>query len=345
MTPTRWLVSVLSFALAFGVSAMIVARTVPTTGLPSLGASVHLVLLTIALVELCCRAGKIHLSGRALRVHIPFGTAMRTVLGGDFAAAITPARSGAEPARFLVLAEARVPLAERLIVLFLELFLELWSLLAVCLTLALAFRGTSSSMRGLLGLVGGYATFVLSVGAVGFALSRRAVGAPPPGWLARLGVQGARWERLSHFLHEWGHAVRGLRHAHVPTLAVSLLASVVHIVLRVATLPVLIALADPGFAWTRETLAPLVLWPLALFYGSVVVPAPSGGGAVEGAFTYVLRDAIPAALFASALLWWRFYTYYLYMLLGGLAAGRTVMRALRPAAPRPSAMSSAVSTT
>ncbi|MCU0647349.1 MAG: flippase-like domain-containing protein [Gemmatimonadaceae bacterium] len=341
MTPARWLITGLSFALAFGVSLMIVWRTVPATGLPALGLAAHAALLTLALVELCCRAGKIHLSGRALGVSISFGTAMRTVLGGDFAAAVTPARAGAEPARFLVLTEARVPLAERLLVLFLELFLELWSLLAVCISLALAFRGTSSSMRGLLGLVAGYATFVLSVGAVGLVLSRRRADAPPPAWLARLGVTGARWDRLSAGLHEWGVAVRGLRRAHRPTLVVSLAVSVLHILLRVTTLPLLVWLADPGFVWTRETLAPLVLWPLALFYGSVVVPAPSGGGAVEGAFTYVLRDAIPTAIFAAALIWWRFYTYYLYMLLGGLAAGRTVMRALRPAARLAPPMSTA----
>jgi glycosyltransferase 2 family protein len=34
-------------------------------------------------------------------------------------------------------------------------------------------------------------------------------------------------------------------------------------------------------------------------------------------------------VFGAALLWWRFYTFYVYILLGGLAAGRTVLRALR----------------
>jgi hypothetical protein len=38
--------------------------------------------------------------------------------------------------------------------------------------------------------------------------------------------------------------------------------------------------------------------------------------------------ATPMA-FAAALIWWRFYTFYIYILLGALAAGRTVMRAVR----------------
>jgi hypothetical protein len=76
-------------------------------------------------------------------------------------------------------------------------------------------------------------------------------------------------------------------------------------------------------------LAPLALWPLGFLYGAAVVPAPGGGGAVEMAFRAALGNAIPARLFAAALIWWRFYTFYIYILLGALAAGNTVMRAVR----------------
>jgi glycosyltransferase 2 family protein len=38
---------------------------------------------------------------------------------------------------------------------------------------------------------------------------------------------------------------------------------------------------------------------------------------------------IPAELFGASLLWWRFYTFYIYIILGGVIAGRVVMRALR----------------
>ena len=36
-----------------------------------------------------------------------------------------------------------------------------------------------------------------------------------------------------------------------------------------------------------------------------------------------------AGIFAAALLWWRFYTFYLYLLVGGVAAGDAALRALR----------------
>jgi uncharacterized membrane protein YbhN (UPF0104 family) len=76
-------------------------------------------------------------------------------------------------------------------------------------------------------------------------------------------------------------------------------------------------------------LAPLALWPLGFLYGAAVVPVPGGGGAVEVAFRAALGGAIPVTLFAAALVWWRFYTFYIYILLGAVAAGSTVLRAVR----------------
>ena len=69
--------------------------------------------------------------------------------------------------------------------------------------------------------------------------------------------------------------------------------------------------------------------PLALFYGGVVAPVPGGGGFIEVTFKHFLGGAIPAPLLGASLIWWRFYTFYLYIILGALAAGRSVMRALR----------------
>ena len=38
---------------------------------------------------------------------------------------------------------------------------------------------------------------------------------------------------------------------------------------------------------------------------------------------------IGPSLFAAALLWWRFYTFYIYIVLGAIVAGGTVIRAVR----------------
>jgi uncharacterized membrane protein YbhN (UPF0104 family) len=72
-----------------------------------------------------------------------------------------------------------------------------------------------------------------------------------------------------------------------------------------------------------------VIWPLGIIYGAGVVPAPGGGGAVELAFRAALGRVIPAAVFASALVWWRFYTFYLYIAVGALVAGNLALKAVR----------------
>lgn len=101
-------------------------------------------------------------------------------------------------------------------------------------------------------------------------------------------------------------------------------ASLVHVGLRLAVLPVVALALDPGLS-----LSSLVLWPLVFLYGGAVAPAPGGGGAVEFGFQYAYSGTMSPAVLGGALLWWRFYSFYLYILLGGLSVGGTVLKSLR----------------
>jgi uncharacterized membrane protein YbhN (UPF0104 family) len=96
------------------------------------------------------------------------------------------------------------------------------------------------------------------------------------------------------------------------------------VAIRLTVLPALVLTSI-----ATAPLAPLALWPLGFLYGAAVVPVPGGGGAVEMAFQAALGGTIPVSLFAAALVWWRFYTFYIYILLGAVAAGGTVLRAVR----------------
>lgn len=337
MSWRRWLLTVVSFGFMFGTSAWVVSGHWPAGGMPWLAWPVHAVALATVTAELLTRAFKIQASARACGIPLTFGTAMRVCLAGDFAAAITPARAGAEPARFVVLAESGTGPAQRVLVLFLELFLEMWSLVLVCTGLALLFRGRGASTSGLIALVGGYSTLVIGVGVVGWFLSRRNANGPPPAWARTMGLHAGRWRVVQRTLRSLRSAVQSLRTSNRVTMGLAFGGSVLHVLFKVATLPMLVFLGDPTFPFSMDTLAPLVLWPLALFYGGVVVPAPGGGGFIEGAFAATLSGAIPEGIFASSLLWWRFYTFYLYILAGGLAAGDAALRALRPAPRAPQA--------
>jgi len=329
MSIARWLFTALSFVVMFGASAWVVASNWPAGGMPWLPWTAHVAALTVVCFEVTIRALKIQASAIAVGLPLRFGTALRVCLGGDFAAAITPARSGAEPARFLVLAESGMPAAGRVLVLFLELFLEMCSLALVCVGLAWLFHGRGASVGGLLALVGGYSTAVLGAGAVGLLLARRNAHGPPPRWAVRVGMHAGRWRAIQRTLRQLRTSVQALRQANVRFMLAAFGASVVHVVCKVAALPLLVFLGDRSFALTMDSLAPLVLWPLALFYGGVVVPAPGGGGFIEGAFAVTLKSAIPVGIFAATLVWWRFYTFYLYIIVGGLAAGDAALRAIR----------------
>lgn len=333
MSWRRWLITVLSFTLMLGVSGWVVARNWPAGGMPWLGWPVHVAAVLSVALEITSRAFKIQASARACGLPIRLATAFRVCLAGDFAASVTPARSGAEPARFLVLAESGINAAGRVLILFLELFLEMWSLVLVCTVLAVLFQGRGTSVSGLLALVGGYSTFVLGTAAVALLLSRRNANGPPPVWARRVGLHAGRWRAVQRTLRSLRESIGSLRRANKGLMALALVGSLVHVLCKVAVLPIIVYLGDPTFPLTMDTLAPLVLWPLALFYGGVAVPAPGGGGFIEGAFAATLTSAIPPALFVSALVWWRFYTFYLYILVGGLAAGDAAFRSMKKVPP------------
>jgi uncharacterized membrane protein YbhN (UPF0104 family) len=133
-----------------------------------------------------------------------------------------------------------------------------------------------------------------------------------------------RWGVIERWLAAVRRTVAAMRNIDLRWAAASFTASVIHVSVRLVVLPAIVYGAGGS-----APLAPLALWPLGFLYGAAVVPAPGGGGAVELAFSAALRGVIGPRLFAPALLWWRFYTFYIYILLGALAAGRTAMRALK----------------
>lgn len=321
----HWLLTALSFAAVLGISLYTLLSWSDqgvTLGLP---ARAHALALVAVLVEIASRAWKLTWSAKAMRIRLPLFTAARTILAGDFGASITPARSGAEPARFLVLAEAGVATSSALVVLFAELFLEMCSIATVVLVIGIAFHDAGPVLGALIGLVGGYAAFVLGIGALAVVLSRRSVRDEPPPWARRIRLDNpARWRVVQRWFDQVRNTVDQIRDVDLRWAVLAYLASCVHVAVRLVVLPVLVLSAAPD-----TPLAPLALWPLGFLYGVAIVPAPGGGGAVEIAFRAALGGVIPGRIFPAALLWWRFYTFYLYIIFGALAAGRTVMRAVR----------------
>lgn len=283
-------------------------------------------LLGVVAIEVLCRVYKILYSARAIGFQVPFGAAVRTILGGDFAASITPSRSGSEPARFLVLTEAGVPVAGVLLVLFLELFLEMLSLVVVATILGVVMRDAGDVVRNLVATVGLYAAAVLGAGVFALSLAKRRSAGPPPRWARWVGINAGGWRRVQRSLRQLRDNASSLRTAHKGLMLSALGFSIAHVAARLVALPVIVGTYSAG---ALPALGPLILWPLLLLYGAAVAPAPGGGGLVELAFKASLGGAIPDRLVAAALIWWRVYTFYIYIVIGAISAGRTVMRALQ----------------
>ena len=324
MTWKRWLFTAVSFAAVLGVSGFFVLRWWRAGSAIVLPAPSHLFAIIAVLVEIVTRTLKITWSAKAAQIELSSFTALRTTLAGDFGASITPARSGAEPARFLVLAEAGIPTPSALVVLFAELFLEALSLATVVIVVAIVFRHAGIVLGALVGVVGAYSAFVIGIAAIAVMLSRRHVNDAPPAWARRLGLGGRRWDVIQRWFGQVRSTVDSVRRIDMRWAVAAYTMSVIHVAMRLCVLPALVLGAG-----AQAPLAPLALWPLGLLYGAAVVPAPGGGGAVEIAFRAALAPVIGPSLFAAALLWWRFYTFYIYIVLGAIVAGGTVIRAVR----------------
>jgi uncharacterized protein (TIRG00374 family) len=309
-----------------GVSIFFIVRWWRAGSSISLPLNAHLLAASAVLIEILTRSWKISWSAKAASINLRFMTAIRTTLAGDFGAAITPARSGAEPARFLVLKEAGIPVPSVLVVLFAELFLEALSLATVVLVVAIVFRHAGIVLGALVGVVGAYSAFVLGIAAFAVVLSRRHVGDEAPRWAVRLRLGGSRWARIQRWFSQVRTTVDSVKHVDLRWATGAYLMSVLHVAMKLVVLPALVLGAG-----VKAPLAPLALWPLGLLYGAAVVPAPGGGGAVELAFRAALAGVIGPGVFAAALLWWRFYTFYIYIVLGAVVAGGTAIRAVRKA--------------
>jgi uncharacterized protein (TIRG00374 family) len=203
-----------------------------------------------------------------------------------------------------------------LLILFVELLLETISLAVIAAVLGVVMRDSGGVVRGLLATVLVYAAVVLGAGAFAVSLSRKSASGPPPGWVRSLGINAGIWRRVQRSLRQLRGSVSSLREAHVGLMLVALAFSILHILARLVTLPIIVYSYGGDVAS-----APLILWPLVLLYGAAVSPAPGGGGVVELVFKAALGGTLLHDYSASSLIWWRVYTFYIYIVIGAIAAG------------------------
>jgi len=274
---------------------------------------VYAACLTLTATDFFARAWRIRLLIVALGAEIRTLDAIAMTALGDAAAALSPMRAAGEPARLLGARQAGTPVATALVALGLEALLTYGVALPGGIVLAALYGGEWSSSLRLPRLGGMVKWSLIAVAAVGIvavsvvAVHEARIGAVKR-WLAALREAIVDLARLPHRL------MTGL-----------LLLSIVSFVARVGILPLL-----TGLVPTRPSIGVATLASFTLLYGQIVVPTPSGAGAVDVAF---LGGAAGVSAHAPRLLaLWRTFTTVLGtvagLVLGAVVYGRAILSLL-----------------
>ncbi len=236
---------------------------------------------------------------------------------GDAASAVTPARLGGDPARFLGFRRAGVETPRALAGLAVEALID-WVLLALAaVLLGVAFADTAAAgVARLVALATGPTARVLIAAVLALALVSAALAL----WYRRrhpLPLPGGSASRAASLAATWRHA-RGLGGRTV-MLAAAL--TTLSMAARTAILPVLAA-GLPGLDPRA-----VILGSFALLYGQLALPTPAGAGAVELGFVGGFAESMSPRALAALLLAWRLYTLILGAALGGVLAATTALGA------------------
>lgn len=279
---------------------------------------IHLLALFTVVVDLLGRSVRIVLLARGVGHPVRFTTALYSMLAGDGAGAITPSRAGTQPAKLAVFNRDDMDVGTGGAVLVGETLAEAAILLPLAL-LAVAYLpgGRLGALGALVWAVGVTISVVIFFWVAGRALREA------PGWWRKVRLTGRQWRVLRVVARRFRHRSAALFHLDAHTLLGVGFFTLLHVLGRLAALPAL--------AWgavAPEAIPALIGWPFLLLYGAALVPTPGGGGAVEAGFAAALGTILGPAYVAGLLVWWRFYTFYLPALLGGvvLLAGGFLLR-------------------
>lgn len=307
-----------SVLIALGVPLGLAWRTgIPLTSVLHLPLRAHLLAGLVMSVEVTARAARLMALAPALRLPLRWRTAVLSQLAADAAGAITPARSGSEPAKLITLRRDGGGLGSVGALAAGEMVFEVAGLGIVALALTLGLGAGARTAGGVLL----YAGVVLTILLLLEGLGRRAdpLRRAPRRWLW-LGLGRQRWRALLRAAHDFHAHFVLLKQLRGRAVAGALAATLVHQAARAAVLPALLL----GSLTRPDTLdvipwVPVTVVPFTLLYLGALLPAPGGGGGVELAFAALLGDALEASRLPALLLWWRAWTHHATALAGGLA--------------------------
>lgn len=258
----------------------------------------HALCLGLVAADQLTKTWRIQALARGLGYHMGFRYVFTVNVASDAAASLTPLRFGGEPVRVTGIMQGGLSVSDTIALITVEGAMEYATVIAIAIGLGWAYGAEWwETARAHLVPAGQRAlpwlALILVAGFVVVWMLRR--------WTPRL------------FLHVHGtlrDSVRNARRMARWTVLLSLPLTIIHVVARIAVLPVLLStLADP------PPLGPVWVGSFALLYGQLFLPTPAGAGAVDLGFVNgATGDATAPA--ARLLLVWRFYTTVTGVILG-----------------------------
>ena len=258
----------------------------------------HAICAGLTLSDYLARAWRIQLLNRGLKHHLAFRDAIAVNLIGDAACSLTPLRIAGEPVRLGVMLSAGVPPTAAFVAITYEV-LAAWPVIIMAAAFLLrrhALEWWEGAAPGLLGAMREAWPWVVAVALLTVLI-----------WIwvrRRVPSAGHHMGRpVKRMIVHWRRMPWTLLLATAPLTFINLAA-------RVAILPVLASTLPAA-----PSLSLLLIGSFALLYSQLILPTPSGAGAVElgflGGAAGNLGSSETSLLFA-----WRFYTTFVGVILG-----------------------------
>lgn len=262
----------------------------------------HLLCVMFVLLDMAARAWRIEWLLRGTGTQITFNQAIAINAVGDAACAVTPMRIGGEPARLWGMLRAGVPASAAFVAISVEI-LAAWPVILVAagaLGWLFAPEWIDAALPRLRAAASdAWVWVVLVIAASGVA------------WIA--GRRASRHAAVAH-------ARRSIRRVRVywrrmPAwpVAAGMPMTAINLITRTGMLVALASAASSGMA-----LGPLFFASFVLLYAQLILPTPSGAGVVD----LGLLGGAAGELGGATLLWWRFYSSGVGVLLGAVFVAR-----------------------
>ena len=264
----------------------------------------HVICIILVAIDLLTRALRFQWLLQGLRTPVSFRDAFVMTTVGDAAAAITPNRVGAEPARLAAAAFAGVPVTAAVVAIIFELIVTFPVTATVAGWLALMYAPrwwhiARPLLEQTLQRTWPWVVVLMVAGLVAWIIVRRA-------------MPKASSELKRSTRRAWAYARR------MPAwpLLLSVPLTFMGLAARVAILPVL-ALTLPF----PPPMGPLTFGSFALLYAQVLVPTPSGAGVIDLGFVGGAVGDL-GEHHRRLLLIWRAYTTFAVVAVGAVVALR-----------------------